>query len=220
MIKKYKKYLIEIGIFSIRQYIIICLILILIYSGGNPFNFDEPDFSWSLNYLSDLGRFHYFNGEKNPFWIFYNLSISIVGIGIIIFFYLLSLLINRRIIKKIIFLFGLLSGIGYTLIGIFPVDLSLLQHVRSGYFGMINFLFAVLLTLLYINKTGYLQIYFLLVFLFTIVLAKIFTNYLTNYMNINKLALLKFKVITQKIVVFSQVFFSIIIFYKLRKQLA
>lgn len=214
-----RKYFFNLAIFTLIQYVFFCIILILIYTGGNLVNQNENSFSWTFNFLSDLGRTHYFNGEQNPFWIFYNISLSIVGISIIFLFYILSLLINQTTVRKLIVFFGILSGTGYALISVFPADLQLAKHVYSGYFGIINFLIANLLFIVYVDKLRYRHIYILSLTLSILIFTRIISLFYTNFVDFNDLTMLKLNVIAQKLIVFPQIFFSLIIFFKLRKQL-
>ncbi len=216
---QFKKNLFDFTFFTLFQYLIFALILIFIYEGGNPVNPDETSFVWDLNFLSDLGRTHYFNGAPNPFWIFYNLSLSIIGIGIFLYFYFLSIIVTHKVIKKLVILFGSLAGIGYSLISFFPADLYFKQHIQSGMFGFINFIIAILLIILFINKSKYRQIYNLLLSLLILLTVRLIVIYWAKHTGVDKISMLKIHTISQKLVVLPQIIISIIVFIKLKKHI-
>ncbi len=210
------KNLIDFTFFTLFQYFLFILVLIPIYEGGNPVNPNETSFVWNLNFLSDLGRTHYFNGTPNPFWVFYNISLSIIGIGIFLYFYFLSYLIKQRFFKKLIILFGGLSGLGYTLISFFPADLYLEKHIQVGTVGLISFFIATLLLVIFIDRTIYRKIFYLSVVVLILLAFRILEMNLVKIIGIDKITLLKLQTISQKIVVFPQIFIAIIIFINLK----
>ncbi len=216
---QFKKNLFDFTFFTLFQYVIFILVLIPIYEGGNPLNPAETSFVWNLNFFSDLGRTHYFNGAPNPFWIFYNISLGIIGIGIFLYFYFLSIIITRKVIKKLIILFGSLAGIGYSLISFFPADLYFKQHIQSGMFGLVNFIIAILLIIIFINKTKYRQIYYLLLSFFIILSIRLIVIYWYKHTGDDKILLLKIHTIIQKLIVLTQIIISFIVLIKLKKHI-
>lgn len=213
-----RKNLIDITIFILLQYFFTSFILIYLYTGGNAIYHDDQVYAWHLNYLSDLGRAFYFNGNENPFWIFYGLSLGLVGIGTFLYFYLLSALIKNKVIKLLIILFSILSGIGYILIGFYPVDLYFTKHISAGMLGFYSFFFANLLLVMFINREKYRLIYHLTLLLIFLFLGRMLAIFIAHQAGADSLYMLQIKTISQKIVVYGQIITSIMILWSLKKQ--
>jgi len=216
--KFFRKNLIDITIFILLQYFFISFILMYLYVGGNPIHHNATGYVWYFNYLSDLGRVFYFNGHKNPFGIFYDLSLILVGIGTAFYFYLVSSLVIKDKIRKLIVLLGVLSGLGYMLIGFFPVDLYLSKHVSAGMLAFYSFFLAELLLVIFVNRANFPFVFYATLFLILLFVGRILLIYLTKDSVWEVGKILKFKTITQKIIVYGQVMISTFILYSLKKR--
>lgn len=212
-----RKNLIDIAIFILIQYFFITLVLMYLYNGGNVINPLTPHFVWNLNYMSDLGRLYYFNGAHNPFWFFYTLTLSLIGIGTFLYFYLVSFLIRSNVIRKIIIISGLISGLGYMLVSFFPVDMFLTQHIRSGMSAFYMFIFANCLLAFFIDREQYPKIFYLTCFLNGLIIARILLLYFGNHWFDDAEFLLKLKVISQKLIIYAQIIISTYILYRIKR---
>ena len=213
-----RKNLIDLNIFILLQYFFTSFILIYLYNGGNAIYHDYKVYAWHLNYLSDLGRAYYFNGGKNPFWIFYSCSLGLVGIGTFLYFYLVTSLIKSPVVRKFILFFSILSGIGYILIGFYPVDLYFTKHISAGMLGFYSFFFANLLLVIFIDKERYSLIYYLTFLLMFLFLGRILAIFIAHQSGADNIDMLQIKTISQKIVVYGQIITSVFILWSLKKQ--
>ena len=218
IMKFFRKNLIDITIFILLQYFFTSLILMYLYTGGNPVNHDMIEYVWNLNYLSDLGSVFYFNGNKNPFGIFYDVSIGLIGIGTAIYFYLVSSLIEKYKIRKWIIFLGVLSGIGYLLIGFYPVDLYLKQHIRAGMLAFYSFFLAELLLVIFVNRANFPFVFYATLILILFFVGRILLIYFIKDLGWEAGELLNFKTISQKIVVYGQIIVAIMILSSLKKR--
>ena len=209
-----KKNLIDISIFIILQYVLTTVILILLYSGGNPINPTEHFYVFNLNYLSDLGRVSYFSQQANPFWVFYALSMLLIGIGVFLYFYLLSRLITNLKIRKIIIFLSVITGLSYALISFFKIDTNLNGHIIAAMVSFYTFIFANLMINLFIKKELYPYIFYATALLNFFLISRMLILIFLNYFHIEPTELLKVRVISQKIIVYMQVIImTSILFY-------
>jgi hypothetical membrane protein len=198
----------KITIFLLLQYFITVSLLIILYQGGYLYAPETDHFIMNKNYLSDLGRVKYFNNYENPFWIYYSFTLSLVGIATILFFKLVSRLQKKRQFISVIF--GLISGLSYIGIAVFPVDKQFDLHIISGKIAYFSFFFAVLNVNFFIDKNKHKIIHNLLlvlnVFLFLFLLLILF-----GPSSKEGLWALQLKTIAQKIMVSMQLLLSILI---------
>ncbi len=216
--KFFRKNLIDITIFILLQYFFITIILILLYTGGNFINNDATNYVWNLNYLSDLGRVFYFNENKNPFSFFYASSMWLVGIGTALYFYLVGSLVKKNRVKKSIIILGILSGLGYMLVGYYPVDLYLKQHISVGMLAFYSFFLAELLLIIFINKAKFPLIFYLTLLIVFLFIFRIILIFFIKNAGLEFETLLKLKTISQKILVYAQILVSTFILYSLKKR--
>jgi len=216
----FKKNLIDITIFILMQYIVITAILMFLYSGGNPINPTEHIYAFDLNFLSDLGRKRYFSQQANPFWFFYSLSMFLVGIGTIVYFYLLSRLIENAKVRKLILILSVLSGLGYILIGLFPVDINLKWHLSAGKLAFYVFILANFILNIFIKKKTFSYVFYATIFLNILLIGRLLFVFFITHSNIILEEVLKSKVISQKILIYTQILIvSSILFYIKRKKI-
>jgi hypothetical protein len=213
-----KRNLIDITIFILLQYILTTLVLMYLYTGGNAINTSITAYVYNLNYLSDLGRVKYFSMHPNPFWFIYTLTMILTGIGTFLYLYLLSRLVKNESIRKIIIVLGFIAGLGYAFIGFFPVDINLTRHLTAGMTAFYVFIFANLLINFYINKTEYPYVFYATTLLNVLLIGRIMLILLIDHLQLVPVELLKYKVISQKIVIYGQVILATSILYYIKRK--
>jgi len=136
------------------QYVLVTIVMMFNYDAGQYFNHAGTGFIFNQNYLSDLGRTETFLGVDNPSYIFYTLTLSLAGLGVILFF----TVINASIISPwrfLVMFLGLLSGICFIGIALNPVDVSLGPHLIFGRLSFFAFFFASVGSQILLNKNTY-----------------------------------------------------------------
>ena len=198
-------------ILSILVFISLVSIAMLTYNGGNAIDHDSQGYSFSLNYLSDLGRNVGYSGNNNHVSFYsFNLSLVIIGISFLIYFLFLPSLHNKNprsfLLSRIGGVFGCFASICFAGVGFTPSDLYFDLHVFFANWVFRSMSLAVFfysLTFLFINKDNF---YLSLIFFFSglIVLSHIiiadfnFALYLSNPHNA--------KVLSQKAAVIAMIF--------------
>ena len=198
-------------ILSILVFISLVSIAMLTYNGGNAIDYDSHGYSFSSNFLSDLGRNLGYSGNSNyvSFYSF-NLSLVIIGISFLIYFLFLPSLHNTShvsfLLSRIGGVFGCFASICFAGVGFTPSDLYFDLHVFFANWVFRSMSLAVFfysLTFLFINKDNF---YLSLIFFFSglIVLSHIiiadfnFALYMSNPHNA--------KVLSQKAAVIAMIF--------------
>ena len=198
-------------ILSILVFISLVSIAMLTYNGGNAIDHDSQGYSFSLNYLSDLGRNVGYSGNNNHVSFYsFNLSLVIIGISFLIYFLFLPSLHNKNprsfLLSRIGGVFGCFASICFAGVGFTPSDLYFDLHVFFANWVFRSMSLAVFfysLTFLFINKDNF---YLSLIFFFSglIVLSHIiiadfnFSLYMSNPHNA--------KVLSQKAAVIAMIF--------------
>ena len=113
-------------------FILFNIIAMFVYPGSTYLNSLSPGYSFTQNFLSDLGRTISYSGESNFFSAqFFNMSLILAGI-VFAFFYLHVRRVfsadNQRILALIGSLFGILGGLSLIGVGLTPADLYLEIH--------------------------------------------------------------------------------------------
>lgn len=157
------KNLVDISIFLILQFAFFSIILISLYQGGSILHPYASEFLFTENYLSDLGRYSYYNGDINPFSIFFTLSLTLAGVGIGTFFYVFSRFCQKKIFLPLIF--GIISAIGMIGISIFWSDITHKHHFFFGRLAYLGFFGASISLNYQVNKKKFPSIYKALLFL-------------------------------------------------------
>ena len=198
-------------IVSILVFISLVTLAMVSYDGGNAIDNFSYGYSFSTNYLSDLGRYAGYSGSNNyvPFYSF-NLSLIIIGISFLIYFLFLPSLHNKNpisfLLSRIGGVFGCFASICFAGVGLTPADLFFDMHVFFANWVFRSMSLAVFfysLTFLFINKSNfYLSIIFFfsgLIVLSHIIIADFdFALYMSNPHNA--------KVLSQKAAVIAMVF--------------
>ena len=117
-------------------FIVFNIIAILSYSGGTYLDSLNPGYSFTSNFLSDLGRTISFSGEVNFLSaLFFNLSLILAG-GIFTNYYIHVRKVfskeNQHILALVGSIFGVLGGLAFIGVGLTPADLYLELHVISA----------------------------------------------------------------------------------------
>ena len=198
-------------IVSILIFVLLVSIAMITYDGGNAIDNFSYGYSFSINYLSDLGRYIGYSGSNNyvPFYSF-NLSLIIIGISFLIYFLFLPSLHNKNrisfLLSRVGGIFGCFASICFAGVGLTPADLYFDMHVFFAnwvFRAMSLSVFFYSLTFLFINKGNfYLSIIFFfsgLIVLSHIIIADFeFALYLSNPHNA--------KVLSQKAAVIAMIF--------------
>ena len=202
---------IYLPIFSILLFVLLVSIAMLAYDGGNALDHYSNGYSFSLNYLSDLGRDNGYSGDNNqiPFYSF-NLSLIIIGISFLMYFLYLPSLHNTNslsfLFSRIGGVFGCYASICFAGVGLTPSDVYFDLHVFFANWVFRSMSLAVFfysLTFLFSNRGNlFLSLIFFssgLVVLSHIVIADFdFAIYMSNPHNA--------KVLSQKAAVIAMIF--------------
>ena len=130
-----KNRLVHIPQAGIILFIVFNILAMILYSGTTMHNELTTSYSFSYNFLSDLGRYMTYNGENNFFpCLFFNLSMIVAGSIMIIFFWNIESFFNYKSgLLYWLVIIGSSSGIagGYSMIGVAltPADLYLNNHI-------------------------------------------------------------------------------------------
>tara|TARA_B100001964_G_C14064283_1_gene522846 strand:+ start:90 stop:797 length:708 start_codon:yes stop_codon:yes gene_type:complete len=198
-------------IVSIIVFISLVTLAMITYDGGNAIDNFSHGYSFSLNYLSDLGRNIGYSGSNNIISFYsFNSSLIIIGISFLIYFLFLPSLHNKTsisfLLSRIGGVFGCFASICFAGVGLTPADLYFDLHVFFAnwvFRAMSLAVFFYSLTFLFINKDNfYLSLIFFssgLIVLSHIVIADLdFALYMSNPHNA--------KVLSQKAAVIAMVF--------------
>lgn len=198
-------------IVSIIVFISLVALAMMTYNGGNAIDNFSNGYSFSLNYLSDLGRNIGYSGVNNtlPFYSF-NLSLIIIGISFLIYFLFLPSLHNKSsmsfLLSRIGGVFGCFASICFAGVGLTPSDLFFDLHVFFANWVFRSMSLAVFfysLTFLLINRDNvFLSLIFFssgLIVLSHIIISDFdFALYMSNPHNA--------KVLSQKAAVIAMIF--------------
>ena len=193
-------------------FILLLIVGMITYSGGTRFNYTEPNYSFSENYLSELGSIGTYSGETNlASRILFAAAILIGGIGLVIFYYNVAFLFQDAptkiiIISKVASFFGIISSLMCVSIAFLPIDVFKIAHRICVYiFGFlvlpaqILFAVAIFLDRNYHNIYGWLYAAFAF-----ILIAYIVMNIIIKFDAPYEQEVVK--IIGQKIVIFSNAF--------------
>jgi len=198
-------------IVSIIVFISLVALAMMTYNGGNAIDNFSNGYSFSLNYLSDLGRNIGYSGVNNTLSFYsFNLSLIIIGISFLIYFLFLPSLHNKSsisfLLSRIGGVFGCFASICFAGVGLTPSDLFFDLHVFFANWVFRSMSLAVFfysLTFLLINRDNvFLSLIFfssgLIVLLHIIIADFDFALYMSNPHNA--------KVLSQKAAVIAMIF--------------
>ncbi len=202
--------------FLLMQYIIVTVVMVLFYDAGNRYAPELNHFVLDQNYLSDLGRSVGFSGKDNPSYIYYSLTLSLVGIGILLFFLQISNTISHKG-KYLMLISAAVSAIAYIGIAYYPVDVNLESHVSYGRLAFLSFFVTTLFSHLFLDKQKYKTANKLF-----LVLNVMLTGYLILMFfgpsSTRGVWALQLKTISQKIMVYSQIILCMLILKDIQKE--
>jgi len=156
---------------SIVLYIFLLAAAMVSYNGGNTIDHYGIGYSFSLNFLSDLGRANGYAGQNNTLSFYsFNLSLAIIGIAFLTYFLFLPSLHNSNprsfLFSRIGSFFGCFSSICFAGVGITPADSLLDMHIFFANWVFRSMCIAVLfyaVTFIFLNKNNlFLSLLFLL----------------------------------------------------------
>lgn len=131
------------------QFIVLTLIAMLFYAGGNNADTTAPRYLFFQNFFSDLGMTVAHNGEANTIsFLLFTVALSLAGLSLVAFFWLMpgffrpdSLAFN---LTRIGSLFGFVAGICFIGVAFTPANLLLEAHVNFVYGAFGSYFVAVL----------------------------------------------------------------------------
>ena len=156
---------------SIVLYIFLLAAAMVSYNGGNTIDHHGIGYSFSLNFLSDLGRASGYAGQNNTLSFYsFNLSLAIIGVAFLTYFLFLPSLHNSNprsfLFSRIGSFFGCFSSICFAGVGMTPADSLLDMHIFFANWVFRSMCIAVLfyaLTFIFLSKNNlFLSLLFLL----------------------------------------------------------
>ncbi len=224
IMNKIKLYLVKLPIISISTFYFFCLIAALLYPGSEKeiINFKSDYYSFTHNFLSDLGSLKTNNDQSNPevlkientaSMLFFNSGLILIGFTIS-FFYLnfnkfFNFINDNDLCKKISLqtsILGFIAGLMFAGVGFIPSDLHYDWHVffANGAFLLLFFVSIFHTITIYLSNRinnvysiGYLTFTICLLFYVYLLFYGPQINAYTNYTE-NQLIL---QVVSQKMIV-------------------
>ncbi|MHA1154688.1 MAG: hypothetical protein ACTSQK_01155 [Candidatus Heimdallarchaeota archaeon] len=172
-------------------FVILLVIGMAFYQGGTRFNFDEPRFSFTDNYFSELGSVTSFSGESNIISrVFFAVAIVFGGSGLMIFYYNIPFLFrhsNKKIhsISKAASIIGIVSSFACVTIAFVPVDVFTIAHRACVYiFALLVLPTQIILAITILLDTDYPNVFgWFFVAYGTILMAYIMLNAIMQFDN-------------------------------------
>jgi len=213
---KIKSPLYNITVLLFIQYIVVTVIMMLFYDVGNRYAPKLTHYVLDQNYLSDLGRSVGYAGANNPSYIFYSLTLGLIGIGIFLFFIQVQKHMPNKT-KYMVVLLALISAIGYIGIALYPADIDLRTHIIYGRTAFFSFFMTTLTSQILLNKKRFKRsnLYFtvlnLMLFFYLILLFFGPPSSVGVWV-------LQIKTIAQKVMVYSQIILCMLILNNIRNK--
>ena len=210
--KKIRASLFTLTVIGSIIFVVLLIVGMITYSGGNRFNSTEPHYSFSENYLSELGAINTYSGRINvTSRILFATAVLIGGIGLVIFYYNVAFLFRdeptrTKVISKLASFFGIISSLMCVSIAFLPIDVFKIAHRICVYiFGLLVLPAQILFAIVIFLDRNYPNFYGWLYSVFAVIL--------TVYILMN--IIIKFdapyeqevvKIIGQKLVIFLNAF--------------
>jgi len=207
-----KNFLRQLTLLFFWQYIVVTIVMMFLYTGGNRYAPETTHFVLDQNYLSDLGRTINFVGKTNSYAVFYTITLSLVGVGIFLFFVQVTRKITSKL-KYLVILLSLISATSYIGIALYPVDVDIATHIKFGRAAFFSFFFTSVLFHILIDKKEQQKTNYLLFILNTLLFAYLLLM-LFGPSSSQGVWALQLKTIAQKVVVYSQITLSLLILKK------
>ena len=201
---KTKFWILEMPKYSIALFVILNILAMVFYPGGNIHDPEQIGYVFTRNFFSDLGTTVSYSGAHNTVsCILFNTSLCICGFTFIVLFYKVKNLFKLKALSNLATFFGIMGGVSFIGVAFTPADLLLDPHIlfahgifRSLLIASILFTILIFKTKDFDNKYGYGFIVFGIM-----VLAYVLVSELGPNPRSNPTALL-IKVISQKILAF------------------
>jgi hypothetical membrane protein len=191
-------------------FVTLTLIAMLTYTGGTVDNHSTNGYSFTHNFLSNLGMVTALSGRPN--WvsaILFFISLGTAGVCLVIFFVLFLYLFQHSHIQTILSLvgsaFGALAGICFVGIAFAPADLARPAHIQFVMWAFRLFPLAVLfyVPVMFIDKR-YPKVYAWVFAIFCLLLIGYYLL-LTNGPNYNSPQGLVVQVVGQKVIAYASI---------------
>ncbi len=136
-----------VSCFGVIQFLLLCLWAAAAYPGGTLVEHNSVGYSFSENFLSDLGRSVAWRGESNTTaQLLFTTAMVVLGVSIIPFFLFLPLHApDKSQILWIAAVFGVGSALALIWIGLTPYDLYFEAHHTALFFWIVSLLATVIL---------------------------------------------------------------------------
>ena len=201
---KTKFWILEMPKYSIALFVILNILAMVFYPGGNIHDPEQIGYVFTRNFFSDLGTTVSYSGAHNTVsCILFNTSLCICGFTFIVLFYKVKNLFKLKALSNLATFFGIMGGVSFIGVAFTPADLLLDPHIlfahgifRSLLIASILFTILIFKTRDFDNKYGYGFIVFGIM-----VLAYVLVSELGPNPRSNPTALL-IQVISQKIIAF------------------
>jgi hypothetical membrane protein len=131
------------------QFVLLTLLAMLVYAGGNAENPDAPGYQFFRNFFSDLGLTIAYNGEANTAsFLLFTIALSLAGLSLIVFFILMPRFFKQDKMALALTWLGSLAGLvaGACFIGVAftPANLLMQAHVNFVFGAFGSYFVAVL----------------------------------------------------------------------------
>jgi hypothetical membrane protein len=181
-----------------------------LYQGGAKSDKALTSYSWTLNYLSDLGReYRYDDGDNHPVGVVFMLALCVAGAATVLYAWPLPELFRRPLARRLATLAavcGLIAGWSYIRIGWAPVDSYRDEHYFYETVGFLSFgIMALLYAAALLLESGYPRRYGWSLLAFCVLLAAFVLLRQIDGPHWRSASSLSWRATAQKIVVFSQV---------------
>ncbi len=199
-------YIIKLPRYSMIIFIVLNIIAMFMYAGGNMNDYNQDGYSFVKNFFSDLGRRYSLAGESNLIsCILFNLSLSIVGLTFITLFYKAkSIFLEYKLLIFLATFFGVYSGVSYIGVALTPADLYLEAHIFFAHWAFRSLFAASILYSILIFKTDGFKnkyAYAFIVFGFMVLFYVLYSEVFLDDPRLNPNVLVK-HVVAQKMVAF------------------
>ena len=123
----------RVTIFGCLQFLLFSTIAMLLYGGGTAWNPGTDGYTFWHNFFSDLGRTVSYSGVPNrvaePL---FNTSLTLHAVTLLFFYAAYPLLLSeRKFLRTVVTLAGILSAMGLIRVGLNPDDIRPEQHMAG-----------------------------------------------------------------------------------------
>ena len=149
--------------YSMIIFIVLNIISMILYPGGNLLDFEQVGYSFTRNFFSDLGLTISHSKVPNTYsCILFNTSLIICGVTFTMLFYKIKDVFRYNFLSKLATFFGILGGLSYIGVALTPSNLLLDAHIFFAhsifrFLFIASFLYSILIfkTESFDNKYGF-----------------------------------------------------------------